>query len=646
MNINIKDYQLIKIDDIKFKESANEIFYDIEVEDDNSFHIVTEDNKNLLVHNCDGFHIKGLLLNFFQHFWPELLNIDQGNNFLWEFITPIIIATYGKKRKMFYNINDYKKWIEQTENNHLYTIKYMKGLGTLGPVLGKELFKDLNKHLIPFHQTNEKETDDVIDLAFNKKRQNDRKDWLTNYQSDITFDKFGQKTTYESFMNNEFIEFSMADNIRSIPSVVDGLKPSQRKILYTLFKIGGKGELNVGELFGYVKAYSEYHHGPSSLEQGIVNMAQDYVGSNNISLLEPLGSFGTRLSGGKDAAAARYIYTKLKDITKSFFISSDNDILKYKKEDSKFVEPFFYVPIIPNVLLNGTEGIGTGWSTSIPHYKIEDLMVYIVNKITDKRKNIELHPYYEGFKGDIYYDESTDNYITTGVIKRTNMSTLTITELPIGIWNDNYYLLLDKLIDDKVIRTYTKNCTDVDVDIEIKMARENLTELTDDDLYRIFELTSRLNMSNMHLFDRYGKIKKYNNPYEIIDDYYDVRLDYYDKRKEFILKKFNDKKLVYDNIIKFIKLVMNGKIVINNTSMDTIISNLEKNNFDKIDDSYQYLLGISVYKFSKDELLKLKNDYTNLTEQIKELELKDNKKLWMDDLMELKKEVKKLRNNI
>ena len=613
MDINIKDYQLIKIDDIKIKESINEIFYDIEIEDDNSFHIVTKNDKFILVHNCDGYHIKGLVLNLFQNFWPELLAL----NFIYEFITPIIIATHDKKKKMFYNLNSYTKWVEQTENSHLYTIKYMKGLGTLGPQLGKELFKDIDKHLIKFNYTNPEKTEDLIDLAFNKKRADDRKNWLLNYKPNNFVDKFATKTTYESFMDNEFIEFSMADNIRSIPSMVDGLKPSQRKILYTLFKIGGKNELNVGELFGYVKAHSAYHHGPLSLEQGIIGMAQDYVGSNNMSLLEPLGSFGTRLSGGKDSAAARYIYTRLKGITNSFFMPIDNDILTYKEEDSKSVEPYHYVPIIPNSLLNGSEGIGTGWSTLIPQYKIEDLVDYIENKIADKKKNIELKPYYENFKGEITYDESTDNYITKGIINRVNTSTLTITELPIGVWNNNYYSVLDKMIDDKFIRTYTKNCTDTDVNIEIKLARETIAELTDDELITKFQLTSRINASNMHMFDRYGKIKKYANPYEIIEDYFDVRLEYYDKRKTFILDKLAKKKLWFDNTIKFIKLVIAGKIKINNTPLDVIKTSLDSNNFDKIDDTYNYLLNIAIYKFSKDELDKLDKDYNDLIEEIK-----------------------------
>ena len=590
--------------------------------------------------DLDGYHIKGLLINLFDVFWPELLHLD----FIYEFVTPILRVSQGKdKKKYFYRISEYTKWLSENNNGKGYTTKYYKGLGTIEPAVGKQFFRDIKKHLIKFNYSNPEVTEDLIDKIFAKKRADERKDWLLNYKAGNFVDKFTVKTTYESFLDNEYIEWSMADNIRSIPSMVDGLKPSQRKILYTIFKVGGKGELNVGELFGLVKANAEYHHGPLALEQGIISMAQDYVGSNNISLLEPIGSFGTRLSGGRDASAPRYIYTQLKDITKSFFMPIDNDILTYKIEDSKSVEPYHYVPIIPNALLNGSEGIGTGWSTLIPQYKIEDLIEYIENKIAGKKKNIELNPYYENFKGEITYDEKGDNYITKGIINRINTSTLTITELPIGVWNDNYYPILDKMIDDKFIRTYTKNCTDTEVNIEIRIARETLVELTDEDLITKFQLTSKINGSNMHMFDRYGKIKKYANPYEVIDDYFDVRLEYYDKRKAFILDKMAKKKLWFDNVIKFIQLVINKKIVINNIPLDVIKASLEKNKFDLIDDSYQYLLGIAIYKFSKDELDKLNKDYLDLLIEIKALEAKDNKKLWHDDLVELKKEVRKIR---
>jgi len=589
--------------------------------------------------DLDGYHIKGLLINLFDTFWPELLKID----FLYEFVTPISKAKKGKIEKFFYRVSEFNHWLKTTDNGKGYYIKYYKGLGTIERGVGKVFFKNISKHLIKFNYENPEKTEDLIDLAFRNKRADDRKEWLLNYNPNNIVDKFVGKTTYDSFMNDEFIEYSMADNIRNISSVMDGLKPSQRKILFTLFKLGNRGELNVGELFGHVKANAEYHHGSASLDQGIINMAQDYVGSNNISLIEPIGGFGTRLSGGKDSSAPRYIHTKLRDITKLIFMQVDNNIIKYSENDGKIVEPVFYIPIIPNILLNGSYGVGTGWSSFIPSFKIEDLTDYIINKLNNKKKNIDLNPFYEGFKGDIIYDKDNKVYITKGIINRINTTTLNITELPIGVWNDKYYLTLDKLIDDKIIKSYIKYCTDTKVNIKIRISREILQSYTDEDLYNIFELTSKLNMSNMHLFDIVGKIKKYENQYEIIDDFYNNRIVYYTDRKEYILNKLDLKYKRLSNIMKFIKLVLNGTILINNIPMDKILLSLDTNKLDKIEDSYNYLLSIPLYKLSKEELVKLKEEFDELKKEIKIITDISIEQMWHKDLLELKKEVRKFR---
>lgn len=639
MNINLKDYYLVKPNSIDIVESSDTNFYDIEVYEDNSFHIVSKSNDKILVHNCDGYHIKGLLINLFEHFWPELLKID----FLYEFITPILKVTKNNKDKFFYKLSDYNKWLFENNNGIGYKVKYYKGLGTSEPSNIKLFFKNIDKHLIKFNYNEEDKTKDIIDLAFRKKRENDRKEWLLNYKPDNIVDKFGTKTTYLSFMNKEFIEFSMADNIRSIPSVMDGFKPSQRKILYTLFKVDKGNELNVGELFGLVKANANYHHGPQSLEQGIIGMAQDFIGSNNISLLEPIGGFGTRLSGGADCSAPRYINTKLRNITKDIFMSIDNNIIDYKNEDGKQVEPNYYVPIIPNILLNGAEGIGTGWSTFIPKFNINDLIIYVENKLKNKRKNIELHPYYNTFKGDITLDDDGLSYTSTGIINRVNTTTLTITELPIGVWNENYYIVLDKLIDDKVIKSFSKNCTDTDVNITVRMTRESLENLSDGDLINIFKLTSKIRLTNMHLFDKDGKIKKYNNQYEIVDDYYNNRMIHYDLRRNYLIDKLNSKIKYLDNLIKFVNLVISSKIKINNVPINTIIKSIEDYKLEKINESYDYLLNLSLYKFTKENLIKLNDEYNSLVNELNIVSNTNIEKMWLNDLSELKKSIKKIK---
>jgi DNA topoisomerase-2 len=180
-------------------------------------------------------------------------------------------------------------------------------LGTSTPAEAREWFKDL--HEIKYEWDDN--TDESINLAFNKKQADDRKKWLSKYDPTKMLIAEDGKAPYTSFVNNELIHFSNADNIRSLPHLIDGLKPSQRKILYSCFKRNLKEEIRVAQLAGYVSEHAAYHHGEASLMSTIIGMAQNFVGSNNINLLRPVGQFGSRLLGGKDSASPRYIHTYL-----------------------------------------------------------------------------------------------------------------------------------------------------------------------------------------------------------------------------------------------------------------------------------------------------------------------------------------------
>lgn len=253
-NIDLKRYDLIRVNSVDVQDNTDNVeFYDIKINNHPTFYVVTNNGDIILTHNCDGSHIKGLILNLFDTYWPELLELE----FIYEFITPIVKIQKGKIVKYFYKLSEYKKWKNGT-NTSGYFIKYFKGLGTIEPKEAKLFFTDIDKHLIKFNSSDITKERDLIDLVFNEKR--DRKEWLLNYKPSQELDKFKIKQTYDSFFNNEFIEFSMADNIRSIPSIVDGLKPSQRKILYTLFKRNFKNEVKVELLMGSILELSAYHH--------------------------------------------------------------------------------------------------------------------------------------------------------------------------------------------------------------------------------------------------------------------------------------------------------------------------------------------------------------------------------------------------
>lgn len=374
----------------------------------------------------------------------------------------------------------------------------------------------------------------------------------------------------------------------------------------------------------------------SSLEGGIVGMAQDYVGSNNINLLEPKGQFGTRLKGGKDSSASRYIFTKLNPITRNLFIKEDDKILNYLNDDGYSIEPDFYVPIIPNVLVNGSEGIGTGWSSNIPKYNPIEIIDYIINKIQRKRKNLTLIPHYRGFKGEIIWDEENGRFSSLGVFKKVNSTTINITELPIGMWNDKYYDYLDKLVDEKKIKDYVKNCTDISVNILIYVSRTDMKKILENP-YKFLNLETYIHMKNMYAFDENYILKKFEQPYDLIDYFYDIRLKYYDNRKKYLIKKINlDKSILY-NRIKFINGVISNKIKIHRQTKVNIVNQLDTLKMTMVDDSYDYLLGMPIYSLTKEKMDELKEQYEKKKIELEEIKKTEITKMWLKDLRNLKK---------
>jgi DNA topoisomerase II len=283
----------------------------------------------------DGSHIKGLIMNFLHTFYPSLLKIP---NFLVEFITPIIKATKGRESVSFFTLPEYETWRERVGNQRGWKIKYYKGLGTSTSAEAKEYFARIGSHRKQFEWRGD-EDGEALEMAFSKKKVEERKEWLRSFVPGTYLDHSADRISYADFVHKELILFSRADLERSIPSVVDGLKPGQRKILYACFKRNLKNDIKVAQLAGYVAEHSAYHHGEQSLAGTILGLAQDFVGSNNINLLVPQGQFGTRLQGGKDAASARYIFTRLAPLTRHLFNEADDALLSYLNEEGQTIEP-------------------------------------------------------------------------------------------------------------------------------------------------------------------------------------------------------------------------------------------------------------------------------------------------------------------
>lgn len=276
----------------------------------------------------------------------------------------------------------------------------------------------------------------LVDMAFNKKKADDRKEWLRSFVPGTFLDHSIKEIPIRDFINKELILFSIADNMRSIPSVVDGFKPGQRKVLFGCFKRNLKGEIKVAQLVGYISEITAYHHGEQSLAGTIVGMAQHFVGNNNINVLSPNGQFGTRLQGGKDHASPRYIFTAIAPITRTLFHKEDDAVLTYLNDDGQSIEPAWFMPILPMVLVNGSDGIGTGWSSAVPNYNPAEVAANIRRKIAGQPME-PMHPWFRGFRGTIEVN-GPGRYTTTGIAAQVDAETVEIFELPIRSWTNTY----------------------------------------------------------------------------------------------------------------------------------------------------------------------------------------------------------------
>ena len=585
----------------------------------------------------DGSHIKGLLINMIDHFWPSLLNLG----FVEEFITPIVKAKKGKKEEhIFYTLPEFEAWKETHQG---YNIKYYKGLGTSTAVEAREYFRNIDNNRVVFIEGGEEE----IDLAFSKDRSDDRKDWILNYNEGDYIDTSSGKITYGDFVNKELVLYSIANAKRGIPSMIDGLKPSQRKILYSCFKRNLKTEIKVAQLAGYVSEQSAYHHGEASLMSTIIGMAQNYVGSNNVNLLYPGGQFGTRLQGGGDASSPRYIFTRLEKITRKIFPEVDDNLLEYLDDDGQSIEPRFYVPIVPMILVNGAEGVGTGWSTKIPNYDIRDIVVAFKNMINGGETPM-LHPNYRGFNGDI--TETSDQHYEIRGTYRVESNNVIVSELPIGKWTEDYKKYIDSLInlDDKKSALYKllngakvhdKHDNSTDTKVNLKIEFRDLEKVKD--LDKLLKISKTITTTNMNAFDYDDKITKYNNVKEILDDFYDIRIYYYDKRKEFLLENLDLELRILKNKVKFITAVINDKFKMNRKK-DVVIQDLERLKYEKFSGDYNYLLNMSLFSLTSEKVKELQKQKSEKQAELERIRNTSAEEMWIQDLDDLLVEYEKM----
>jgi len=614
--------------------------------------------------DLDGKHIIGLILNFFHCLFPELLK----NQYVKVFKTPIIKCFKGKNVVSFYTLNEYKEWSKNEEAKN-YVIKYYKGLGSSSD-------KDIQQNSSDKSEISfiyDDDAKDNLQLAFDKHNANKRKNWIINFKNEeiLTITK---EQLISEFINKEMIYYSIDNLQRSIPKLMDGFKESHRKIVRGSFlhwniKIDKPTykEFKVGQFGHFIADKVNYHHGEMIISKVITCMAQNFTGSNNIPLFQRKGQFGTRFESGNDAANPRYTFTKPENIFAYIFRKEDNIVLNPKYDESMEIEPKCYYPIIPILLINGTDGIATGFRTFIPSYNPIDIIEWLKNKLQNKElKN--LVPWYHDFKGIIkieknnnvkldetlfkevdenenenenisnnssekeynfntsFKDKKIDySLIVKGKYKILSNDTIQITELPIGINPSKYLEWLKKLRLDKKIKKYKNNCVGNNISFEIKGFNDDIT-------YENLRIIKKVSMNNMVALDKNDKPVKYCSVSEILKSFYSERLKIYKKRKNILLQKLQNEYDEIKNKMKFLKLIINREIKIINRKKDDI-----KNDMNKYDIPNYLLDKIKLSNLSEDDLENLDTLLKKKEKLIDELEQLNIKTMWFNELDELEK---------
>ena len=621
----------------------------------------------------DGSHIKGLLMNLFHTEWPGLMQMG----FICSLATPLLKASRRNETVSFYSQGELDRWrLAQSaagQTTSSWTFKYYKGLGTSTKQEAREWFEKLAEIKYDWDE----KADDSISLAFNKKRSDDRKEWLSGYDAGRILDiGAGGHISYTRFINDELIHFSNADNIRSLPSILDGFKPSQRKVLFACLKRGLRTEMKVAQLAGYVSEHSAYHHGEVSLCGTIIGMAQNFVGSNNINLLVPNGQFGSRLMGGDDSASARYIFTYLETITDKIFRKEDAGILRHLDDDGMMVEPEHYLPIIPMLLVNGCVGIGTGFSTDIPPYNPADIVRVLKDRLMGRLSDLRyigLKPWWQGFKGEIVSGGDTC-WITKGkYVVNSDSRTITITELPVGVWTKDYKTFLDQMCtaekskdggkameyafgDDNqpILKSFDDLYTDEEVKFVLYFDEDGFEELKahPEEFEKRFRLTSSWRTTNMVAFDASDKpkITRYGSVGGILEAFYVPRLAAYEERRKKEIERLTADAVEADAKARFIKAVLEGSIELRRATDEAIVEMMKSHDLPALSpvgksgsvDGWEYLLRLRMDRVKASAVTDAEAAVAAAKAGVETLEATTAGQMWLADLAEFEVSYEKM----
>lgn len=557
----------------------------------------------------DGYHITGLLIAFINHFWPALLR----NGFLTRFVTPIIKITKRNTTHVFFTLSEYLSFEDKNDMSG-WTVKHIKGLGTARKEETLEYFSNMKeKHLKDFIFSDD--TSSLIRNIFDPTDSNWRKDWLSRPMTTRRMDYNDRRMEISKFLMTEMYDYSLYNIKRAIPSAIDGFKVSQRKVICTCldkFKNVSTSSIKVSQLASYTAAYTNYAHGEVSLQNTIVNMAQSFSGSNNIPFLFEDGAFGTRILNGKDAASARYIFTKFNPYATSIITETSPSVLSYIIDENVTVEPEFYVPSLPMVLINGANGIATGFRSLVPSFNPKDIIQNIKCKFDKELLPVVLVPWYGGTYKTNHKTTSTNNIWTfEGQVDIGEKNTVVISELPIGISIDHYKdTVLAKMVASKLIQKFI---VDHVSENEPKFIIYGYTGKTDN-MIETFKLRHTLTKKCMNLLDKEGRVQNFSTPEDILDYWFNIRQEYVEKSHTNKCNLMDSSMQIIQHKINFIQAVVNKNIEIRNTTKVVVEKHMKSLGIPQ--ELFQKFLQIPLISITQERYLALENELVTMKKEL------------------------------
>lgn len=429
-----------------------------------------------------------------------------------------------------------------------------------------------------------------------------------------------QEIKIQDLLNKQLVNYASYDNIRKIGSAIDGLKNASRKVIFTVLEKKIKEKTKVLQLSNKCAEYADYLHG--SLDGVVVTLAQDFAGTNNIPLLQKFGNFGTRCI--QEASAPRYIFARGSD--ELFDLFKDSEILEQQYFEGSRIEPKFYTPTLPMLLVNGSEGVSSGFAQKILPRNPENLKNYILEKLSGKEPSEELlNPYAKNFKGN-FRRETPNKWNIEGVVEHVKNNEYLITEIPFTYDLKTYTNVLDDLVESKAIIRYSSESDGEN----ILRFRVTMPKGVNDSLITRLKLYKIVN-ENYTAIDENLKVREFKSAKEIIDYYIYIKLKFLQKRKTYIIEKLNKDFKVLENKLRFLKMYISKELSITDKSKSELEIELEKLNFDKFD-GYSYLIGMPLYSLTTDKIKELETSIEKLKKEIETVTKTSIEQMWRKDL--------------